>query len=309
MKNILKLTGVSILAVMATANANAAGYTCEELIEYTSCNAGYYLYTPTSSGCPEGYTYNTSYCFNYDTGYYPDVSQSECLEGDDGSNVYLGRGCADTMESPNDPYEYFIPATTSCLECPVGSICSGGTESATPCPAGSYCATAGLSTPTGLCPKGTFSAGGATSASCTACPTSDLTDANGNVVSVITASTGSISSAACFVAKGTEFKDDKGTYRYTDDCKYGSFSLKNIKTETDCEEFSEATGEGWRWDGSICVYDGNDTVLVPTTQEKCEAANGEWVDPLDPDYAHLDGPAYCECMTWGIRDGVLNCEI
>ena len=53
MNKFLKLTGVSVLTIVAATGANAAGYTCEELIEYTSCNDGYYL---NSGDCIEGAT-------------------------------------------------------------------------------------------------------------------------------------------------------------------------------------------------------------------------------------------------------------
>ena len=49
----IKLCGVSLCTLLAATGANAAGYTCEELIEYTSCNPGYYLNAGTS--CPAGY--------------------------------------------------------------------------------------------------------------------------------------------------------------------------------------------------------------------------------------------------------------
>ena len=269
MNKLLKLTGVSVVAIMTAMGANAAGYTCEELIEYTSCNAGYYLYTPTSSDCPDGYTYSTSYCFNYDTGYYPDVSQSECLEGNDGSYVYLGTGCADTMESPNDPYEYFIPETTSCLECPVGSICSGGTESATPCPAGSYCATTGLKAPTGLCSKGTFSAGGATAATCTSCPSFGMTDKDGNAVVTTTESTGSTSVLACSVGPSVYFNDGKGTYHFKSNC---ALDVNNLTVSS--EEECLALGSNNTWDDNseapYCSGPGVDA-LIPTNEDDCNA--------------------------------------
>ena len=59
MNKLLKLTGVSMLAIITANGANAAGYTCEELIEYTSCNPGYYL--NTASSYPD-YTYGKGWC-------------------------------------------------------------------------------------------------------------------------------------------------------------------------------------------------------------------------------------------------------
>ncbi len=57
MQKLLKISSVSILAIVAGTNANGAGYTCEELVEYTSCNDGYYLNNGECierSSCPSG---------------------------------------------------------------------------------------------------------------------------------------------------------------------------------------------------------------------------------------------------------------
>jgi len=109
MNKFLKLTGVSMLAIVAASNANAAGYTCEELIEYTSCNAGYYLYTMTSSDCPAGYQYGKDVCYNEDTGFYPDTPQSECAAWESPVGIFLGDGC---FGYDDEATEDFIPATT-----------------------------------------------------------------------------------------------------------------------------------------------------------------------------------------------------
>ena len=47
------LLGVSISAILSTTGANAAGYTCEELVEYTSCNPGY-AFTYDEMSCSDG---------------------------------------------------------------------------------------------------------------------------------------------------------------------------------------------------------------------------------------------------------------
>ena len=77
MNKLLKLTGVSILTIMATANANAAGYTCEELIEYTSCNTGYAL-LDGDCVCDGGYYTNGDKCTICPIGTYSSVNASEC---------------------------------------------------------------------------------------------------------------------------------------------------------------------------------------------------------------------------------------
>ncbi|MBR2412801.1 MAG: hypothetical protein IKB10_04025 [Alphaproteobacteria bacterium] len=93
MKNILKLTGVSMLAIMAASGANAAGYTCEELIEYTSCNDGYYLNDGKcieSTSCPSG-----SYLRMYCPGGYGIYHNEESFVCGDGSNSVPNMECTE----------------------------------------------------------------------------------------------------------------------------------------------------------------------------------------------------------------------
>jgi len=77
MNKLLKLTGVSMLAIVAASNANAAGYTCEELIEYTSCNTGYAL-LDGDCVCDGGYYTNGDKCTICPIGTYSSVNASEC---------------------------------------------------------------------------------------------------------------------------------------------------------------------------------------------------------------------------------------
>ena len=261
MNKLLKLTGVSVVAIMTAMGANAAGYTCEELIEYTSCNDGYVLTSDDWTGkCVEVPTCNAG-----------SFANASCPDG-----YWLATGVCENQVGPAETKE-------KCDE-------YGGTW---------YDVLCALN---GQDPDDTTGAPLPVSYACSACPATGLTDKDGKTVVATTAGAGATSPAACYVGSEYYFTDTKGTYHYTDDCKYSSFSLKDIKTETDCEEFSEAIGEGWGWDGSICAYYGNDTALAPTTQENCEAANGEWYVDLQSGIS-----AYCECMTWGIRDGALNC--
>ena len=129
-----------------------------------------------------------------------------------------------------------------------------------------------MSAVSGECAIGTYSTGGATSALCTSCPASDLTDANGNVVSVTTESTGSTSSSACFVAKGTLFKDSKGIYKYTDNCDYGNYpALFEIPEEDTCPD-------GWHsaWDIDL---NNHFCFKVPTTPSECAAiSDTDWYE-------------------------------
>ncbi len=234
MNKFFKLSAVSMLAIMTATGANAAGYTCEELVEYTSCNPGYYL-SEGGNGCPDGYAYGKGWCIydgdiNGRSGYTEQSCLDAMCDGDaeceaDYDWIYLGDGCFKMSDEEPD-YE-FVASTgvtsKGCNECPIGSTCTGGTAGTTTCPAGSYCATAGLSQPTGKCNVGTYSTGGATSASCTSCPATGLTDKNGATVVATTSGTGSTSASACFVGNNVEFKDDKGIWHYKSECKHGNF--------------------------------------------------------------------------------------
>ncbi|MBR2412268.1 MAG: hypothetical protein IKB10_01220 [Alphaproteobacteria bacterium] len=295
MNKFLKLTGVSMLAIMTASGANAAGYTCEELIEYTSCNAGYYL-TDSGSLCPEGSTYGTGYCGWTDSDPEIDVSEEDCT----GTGVsYIAEVCYEfedtgamvVVAEPNHA------TANTCSECPAGSYCPAGSESPTPCPAGSYCAGTKLGAVSGVCAIGSYSLAGATA--CSTCPASGLTDANGNVVSVTTASTGSTSSSACFVAKETEFKDSKGTYKYTDNCAFGNF---NERADCEAAEDAEWADEGttgtcyctgdypfWNYDREDGIAGCSDANYV-SKKSYCEVDyGGTWVW----DYENFTG--ICDC--------------
>jgi len=369
MQKILKLTGVSMLAIAAATNANAAGYTCEELIEYTSCNPGFYLELAGST-CPDDYTFKESLCC-----FLPDdcdddqrITQSQCEEE---GRTFYARVCYSNTE-PDDYDDYIVEplviATTTCKDCPAGYSCSGGDAAAVACvagkyqpntkqascidapagnyvagtgataytacaagsyqptagqascitcPAGSYCAGTGLSAVSGECAVGTYSTGGATASSCTSCPASGLIDANGNVVSVTTESTGSTSSSACFVAKGTLFKDLTGIYRYTDKCNhgnYGSVGVTGIYTKvTSEEECAKITGAYWEGMWDACVLESSSPYL-PQNEEYCNiaaemaGAGSDWVSwngeecicsmPGDPD----------NLGTWFLDSNGINCE-
>jgi len=133
MNKILKLTGVSMLAIMTASNANAAGYTCEELIEYTSCNPGYYL---SGSGCPDGHTFYSNICYAWGE-YHPDMTEEECMDEDEAAYAeYMGAGCTDYnpddyADDPDmDPgagTSFVARGLRTCEQCPAGYTCDGGT--------------------------------------------------------------------------------------------------------------------------------------------------------------------------------------
>lgn len=212
---------------MATASANAAGYTCEELIEYTSCNTGYYLNAGdcilgTSCGagnylagtCPEGYEFSATWCSNSDSGSAWSANSREECENVSG-NKWYGAGCATT--SMGGIENFVMPESPTCTTCAAGTYQpTAGQYGCLPCPAGSYCATPGLSTTSGVCSDGTYASAGATQ--CTSCFPTNLTDINGDTVTAITGGNGATSLAACYISPATYFKNDKGTYHYKSNC-------------------------------------------------------------------------------------------
>ena len=312
MNKFLKLTGVSMLAIMTASGANAAGYTCEELVEYTSCNAGYYYgagVSGTGMVCPDGYTmYTNGVCWDdYESNLSGYTTQSECEANDENTSGadyswISGTVCVSEMEQDyttelveGDVY------TDTCVLCPIGSICAGGDVAkavATPCPAGSYCATAGLSQPTGLCAEGSYSTGGATSAQCTPCPYTGLTDESGALIKA-TSDAGSTSAASCVVPSGTTFKDAKGTYKYTDNCAFGNF---NERADCEAAEDAEWADEGttgtcyctgdypfWNYDREDGIAGCSDANYV-SKKSYCEVDyGGTWVW----DYENFTG--ICDC--------------
>jgi len=341
MNKFFKLTGVSMLAIMTATNANAAGYTCEELIEYTSCNPGYYLSTVDTT-CPDGYTYVEDACFTFD---HVDIAGNtifehlgnvvlikpdlELCEVDDYSecgsmqgfcelaNTWLGTGCFMFSEDGyfDDEYgnEYdFIEKTAGhttvsmCVDCPIGHSCAGGTAGATLCPAGSYCATTGLKEPTGKCAVGSYAASGATS--CMSCPSTGLTDINGAVVNATTLSTGSTSVSACIVGSESQFKDTKGTYHFKSDCSYSV----SIATPDGCEIL------GGSWDDFSADCSGVDGSVNPgkdfvyedgVCKSQLEYAGSEYIEENGGSVSW--NGEYCECSgTWWYTDQevILYCQ-
>ncbi len=111
--------GVSMLAIIATTNANAAGYTCENLVEYTSCNGGYTLSVgecveiPTCSAgtyakyqCPSGYNLLFGVCIDGNNGY-----TDEQMFSDDCDGAYYEFACGNGSD-------YAKPVEYTCASCP-----------------------------------------------------------------------------------------------------------------------------------------------------------------------------------------------
>jgi len=295
MQKILKLSTVSILAVMTANGAHAAGYTCEELIEYTSCNAGYYL-----SVCPDGYSYFSKACYE-SGGVFNTETQSECENEIIGT--WYGAGCANINENDYvaDSLDFnFIPTTStkSCWQCQAGTYCANGATRPTTCPAGSYCATAGLSAVTGVCAVGSFAGAGATE--CTSCPVTQLTDINGNTVSATTASTGSTHILACIVTPDAEFADDKGIYHFKSDCSYSPASYP-----------ATVIGECIEGYSYVIKYSAGGSEEVGTcyaiSQEECNANNNELATVPEEDLSWQNGHCICASGGWQIGNGKPYC--
>ncbi len=147
MHKFFKLTGVSMLAVMTTMGANAAGYTCEELVEYTSCNPGYRLV----GMCPTGYVFAENICEHREMEAVVGYSEFDCQDNGaelDGVTGWYARGCikADSATGSSGWYEdseqtwrqQNLLTAMTCEECPAGSSCAGETLSAVPCSGGTY---------------------------------------------------------------------------------------------------------------------------------------------------------------------------
>jgi len=125
MNKILKLTGVSMLAIMAAANANAAGYTCEELVEYTSCNPGYYLNQENTGSytCPQGFHEAADICIEGEWVTVNHYNKDICHE--DGGTFYA-KGCVNESETSFVKLQPVL-VSLGCETCPNGYTCDGGT--------------------------------------------------------------------------------------------------------------------------------------------------------------------------------------
>ena len=271
MKKLLQLTGVSVVAIMTTMCANAAGYTCEELIEYTSCNPGYYL-SAQDDRCPEGTMYITGVCDwteSYDNVQW-NMTEAECYE-EESSAVYRPEACLryDNLDEENswaDGVDLTTPngssVVMSCNECPIGSTCAGNTAAAVPCPAGSYCATAGLAQPTGVCAIGSFSFAGASA--CSTCPAAPMKDKDGNVVTTTTESAGATSFTACYIDRNAYFADDKGIYHFSQNCAFS----ENDGYGFDFYESADGTCiNGYMYGEDMDSHVG--CFRLPSTEEEC----------------------------------------
>ncbi len=323
MKKLITFTGASILAIIATTNANAAGYTCEELIEYTSCNTGYYLNdgdciegSTCGAGnylkaCPEGWTLYTGFCGS--TGISPSsisemsgYTYEECAEASEEETYYLSSACGIELSWDEETLDYDIQEAGDviCTPCVAGTYQpTAGKYSCITCPAGSECATSGLTTAT-LCESGEYSNAGATA--CSTCPTHQYTNASGQSVTVsATSLAGAASAAACYIGPDTYFTDLTGTYHFTSNCEYNPFPT-SITSQADCDQLNQLESVNKTWFFESIEEGDEQCVLVNTdggydvetslmTQEQCESFGEE---------ATWDN-GVCSCGTGDDGEGII----
>ena len=335
MNKILKLSGVSVVAILTAINANAAGYTCEELIEYTSCNDGYYLNSGEciesatcgagnylAGVCPDEWnqTYYAAICLMdgyYETGY----TQEECINGVYNEAIsatlygtWIGAGC---LEAETDK---LVDASHTCMPCDAGTYQpTAGQTSCIDAPAGNYVAGTGATTYT-PCAAGSYQASAGQS-SCSTCPATGLTDKDGATVVATTATTGSTSMSACYVGEEYYFTDSKGIYHYKSDCALQLWQMP-VEELGGCAAIAEAEASSeiqWESYNGACratadvfrePYMQEVSIFAPNTEEACNALNEtnkytgyfEWLP-------EIEGPNKCQCnLIWILDENGLGCE-
>ncbi|MBR2412459.1 MAG: hypothetical protein IKB10_02220 [Alphaproteobacteria bacterium] len=158
MQKFLKLSTVSMLAIVVATNANAAGYTCEELIEYTSCNPGYYLSGHDECNKSEDYPYYLAGLCEIEAGTYKyGYTEAACTA--EGGTYYPGACFGGFDEMVGEAYGWdsdeFFFASQNCIQCQAGTSCAGGIAYWQYCPGGTYQPNAGQSSCL-LTPAGTY---------------------------------------------------------------------------------------------------------------------------------------------------------
>ncbi len=307
MNKFLKLGTVSMLAIVAATAANAAGYTCEELVEYTSCNTGYYLNNgeciPSNTCgagnyiniCPDGLDFMKDVCCN-DEDEYCRIS-TNC---NDEYDNYYAQACVKLIDSEIVRAEP-INETITCTPCVAGTYQpNAGQYSCIKTPAGNFSAPG--ATQYTACTPGTYSLSGA--ATCSTCPTHEYTNAKGETVTVpATSLAGAAGVLACYVDPNTYFTDLTGTYHFKSNC---SFSLGNPTSAEECQQIY-----GGIWTGShsadneyCCEVTQEFASAIITTQSDCESVS---FNEYEPNW--YNGECHCKGnAAWAVRGGKLVCE-
>ena len=334
MNKFLKLTGVSILAIVAAANANAAGYTCEELIEYTSCNDGYYLNSGEciesatcgagnylNTTCPDGYVYSDAWCYDDYEEWNYSWSKEEC---EDRGTKWYGAGCVKGNKDDPDSWMWADASaftasgvSATCTPCVAGSYQNqAGQYSCSLCDAGTYQPESGKTSCVDA-PVGNYVAGtGATTY--TACPATGLTDKDGNTVVATTPTTGSTSMSACYVGEEYYFTDSKGVYHYKSDCavQLWQMSVEELGGGSVLAAAEENSDMNWQSDSDYgCMADVNGwdmsgegdhvTSFAPKTEAACNALNEE--NAHEGSVEWIDGKCECGGNYWIFDDNGLGC--
>ena len=319
----IKLCGVSLCTLLAATGANAAGYTCEELIEYTSCMPGYYLNagdciegTTCGAGnylnaCPEGWTLYTGYCGSTGlsptsiselSGYTYERCAEESAEGGE-ETYYLSSACGKEYYFDGETLDYDIQEAGDviCTPCSAGTYQpSAGQYSCMTCPAGSDCPTTGLSTAT-VCESGEYSNAGATA--CSTCLPYSYTNASGQTVTApATSDAGAAGITACYIDPDTYFTDVTGTWHFKESCRYdNTFDITNATEEEKaarCEELGGLYGNG-------CYYmdaEGSELDGVPCMTD-CGAAGD-----VPAECAELDCPDEQGVRIFDLATGKMVCS-
>jgi len=315
MQKILKLSTVSMLAIMTANGANAAGYTCEELVEYTSCNPGYHLKN-SDVVCPSGYIWRTGICWDYAE--YTEGKSKEYCQSEQGELVYAGDKCVKEECVENgcnrDDYEVTaspVSATVSCDECPAGSFCNGGIASPTKCGLGTYQPNTGqsscLTTPAGnysgagatnytACSAGSYqpSAGKSSCVTCPAgsyCATTGLTAVSGVCADGSYATGGATSCTQCLP---TGLVDSNGNEVLATTGGTGAGSLAACYVSPDTHFKNDKGIYHYKSDCSaynLTPFDIS-TATEAEKQARCEDLGGTWYAEINNEMDQI--PEYCE---------------
>jgi len=290
MNKLIKLSAVSMLAIVAATGANAAGYTCEELIQYTSCNPGYYLnngdciglvtscdagyyLTGAQYDCPDGYVSYQGGCGEFGTTFdITDVvsgttntcpsgytySSSICLQYGEYTTNLSESECSDDWIGSGCykrviDYDYLIGDTDGVLV--------GGT-SCVAAPAGSY-SPGGLVVSATKCAAGTYQPQSAQS-SC-------ITTPKGNY---------SIAGATAYTAcPATGLTDKDGNTVVATTATEGATTLAACIVD---ENVYFADTKGTYHYKSNCAIDMFAAESYSVTNEaECEAVDGYWYEPAE----------------------------
>ncbi|MBR2412395.1 MAG: hypothetical protein IKB10_01890 [Alphaproteobacteria bacterium] len=328
MKKFLIGGTTSILAIIATTNANAAGYTCEELVQYTSCNPGYFLF---NSSCPIGQLYAENVCCLEGSDCYANRSftENECAQESD--SIYYSKGCFLYKPELDETYMSYMGApssssgTSSCDPCPAGNTCSGGISLPSPCYGGQYQPNTGqtscLTAPAGsyvpdndvananytLCSVGEYQPNeGAWE--CLKCPAGSYCGETGLTAVSGSCGNGDFSYAgasACLTCPTHEYTNKDGE-TVTVPAASPAIATGPNACYIDSETYFEDIKGIYRFREN-CKYDTSDLYVSINNESECNAIGQNWDDADGNCYInnlneYLPTKAICEMWRAGITD-------